>query len=372
MLRALDEKGGIGVYSANIVRELLDLDSKNDYVLFYRSKKYLGFFGSRSNVEERTVWAPHKTLWDQLSIPLACQRNKIDVVFHPKFTVPLLCRCKTVMTVHGADWLIPEYARFYKSWDVAQIKFMMPRYFRHAAAVISVSQLTSGDFNQVLDLPPGKIRTVYFGPARQFRFVESSEKIAAVRAKYKLPALFIFTLSKLAGGARKNIDGIFEGYRKYYEHTDQPIKLVIGGRDCESFREDCGIPEDGYGQDIYFPGWIDQADLPAVYSAASLFLYPSNLEAFPIPLTEAMACGTPIVTSRVNGLREIAGDAALFVDPNSSAEIADAMTRVLSDESIRRELSRKGLERSSIFSWDRCARETLGILESLEPSPCLL
>jgi glycosyltransferase involved in cell wall biosynthesis len=141
--------------------------------------------------------------------------------------------------------------------------------------------------------------------------------------------------------------------------------LVIGGKDCHLFREIYNLPEDGYSKDILFPGWIDQADLPAVYSQADLFLYPSNLEAFPIPITEAMVCGTPIITSNVNGLVEIAGDAAVFVDPRDAEAIADAISQVLDDGVLQEKLSKKGLARSVQFSWDQCAAKTLNILEEL-------
>jgi glycosyltransferase involved in cell wall biosynthesis len=114
-----------------------------------------------------------------------------------------------------------------------------------------------------------------------------------------------------------------------------------------------------------FPGWIDQSDLPAIYSLADLYLYPSNLEAFPIPITEAMACGTPIITSRANGLEEIAGSAALLVNPDDPEEIADAVQRVLTTPGLQAELSAAGLERSRRFSWERCAKETLDILRGL-------
>ncbi len=146
-----------------------------------------------------------------------------------------------------------------------------------------------------------------------------------------------------------------------------PHKLVVGGKNCHMLRAKYGIPDEGYGRDILFPGWIEQGDLPAVYSLASLYLYPSNLEAFPIPIVEAMACGTPIITSNANGLQEIAGDAALFVDPGDPQSICDAICRVLSDSRLRATLSTKGLARSSRFTWDACARETLAVLESLAP-----
>jgi glycosyltransferase involved in cell wall biosynthesis len=365
MLRAFDEKGGVGVYTHNVVRELLEIDRKNHYILFYWREDNLGRFDHYENVSERFVKAPNKALWDQVAIPLACRRERVDLVFHPKFTVPLLAPCKAVMVVHGADWFIPEQAKFYKPWDVRYIRTFMPLYFKKASVVISVSQLTTDNFNRVLRLPPEKVKTIYFGPAKHFRRIEDERVLADVRARYRLPDQFILTLTKLGDGNRKNFRGIAEAYRIFHESSPNPLALVVGGKDCHQLRSQYGIPSDGYGGDLHFPGWIDQRDLPAIYSMASLYLYTSNLEAFPIPITEAMACGTPIVTSDVNGLQEIAGDAALLVDPSQPSAIAAAISRVLDDPELSSSLASQGLERSKMFTWERCGRETLSIIESL-------
>jgi glycosyltransferase involved in cell wall biosynthesis len=363
MLRSLDEHGGIGVYTRYLTQELLDLDRENQYVLLYRNPAHIGRFARYGNVVERIVKAPNKALWDQVAIPYACWKEKLDLIFHPKFTVPLLAPCKAVMVVHGADWFIPEYARFYSRLDVAYIKTMLPLYCRRAAVVLSVSQLTTDHFNRILRLPPGKMRTVYFGPGKQFKRVNDPATLENVKLKYGLPDRFILTLSKYGGGGRKNIEGVFKSYEMV--HGKIPHKLVVGGKDCFRFRQDYKIPDDGYGSDVMFPGWIDQADLPAIYSLADLYLYPSNLEAFPIPITEAMACGTPIITSRANGLEEIAGSAAVLIDPDNPEEIAEAVRRVLTTPELQAHLSAAGLERSRRFSWNRCAQETLEIVHGL-------
>jgi glycosyltransferase involved in cell wall biosynthesis len=267
------------------------------------------------------------------------------------------------MVVHGADWLIPEQAQFYPWWDVKYMRMMLPLYFERSSAVISVSQETTDHFNRLLKLPAGKIQTIYFAPARHFKRISNPAVLEQVRACYQLPDRFILTLTKRKGDGRKNLGQVFKAYACYHASTQTPHKLVIGGKDCHLFRAEYGIPGEGYGKDILFPGWIDQADLPAVFSLADLYLYPSNLEAFPIPLTEAMACGTPVLTSNVNGLREIAGDAALLVDPSDTEQIAGSMTRILSNPAVRESLSRRGLERSSLFSWDLCAKSTLALLQ---------
>jgi glycosyltransferase involved in cell wall biosynthesis len=363
MLRSFDENGGIGVYTRNIVTELLGLDRTNEYVLFYRNPNHLGLHTGSANVQERVVTAPNKALWDQVAIPAAVERESLDVLFHPKFTAPLLARCPVVMTVHGADWFIAEQAQYYRALDVAYMRLVMPFYLKKCATVISVSQLTTDNFNQILDLPTGKMRTVYFAPARYFRRVEDEETLTAIRARYNLPQRFILTLSKRAGDGRKNLGQIFNAYAAYHTRAANPVKLVIGGKDCHLFRNEYNLPDDGYGRDILFPGWLEQTDLPAIYTLSDLYLYPSNLEAFPIPITEAMACGTPIITSNVNGLQEIAGDAALLVDPQDASAIADAILQLLTNPELCRTLSARALQRAQCFNWEHCAAHTLAILE---------
>jgi glycosyltransferase involved in cell wall biosynthesis len=242
---------------------------------------------------------------------------------------------------------------------------MMPLYLKKASVVISVSKITTDDFQRILITPPGKVLTVYFGPAKYFKRVEDEATLSKIRFKYKLPHSFIFSLSKYGGDNRKNFDCLIESYRIYHRKTSMPCKLVVGGNDCDKFRRDYKIPMNGYGKDIIFPGWIEQADLPAVYSLASLYLYPSHLEAFPIPITESMACGTPIITSNMNGLKEIAGDAALLVSPDNAEELSEAIYRVLMDADLQKSLSAQGLARSQNYSWDKCAQETLAILEKI-------
>ena len=299
MLRTLQEKGGIGVYSENITRELLDLRRGHEFVLLYSDERHVGRFGERSGVTERVLRAPGKALWDQLAVPLACVRDRIDVLFHPKFTVPFAAPCPSVMVLHGAGWFMPEHARFWGRADRAYLRVAMPLYCRRAGVVLAVSNITRTTFADVLGIPEGKIRTVYFAPARLFRRVHDAERIASVREKYALPEKFVLTLSGWTKGPRKNIGTILEAYRAV--HGSVPHALVVAGKDCDRFREAHDIPGTGWGADVHFPGWVDQVDLPVFYTLADAFLYPSFVEAFPVPITESLACGVPIVTSDANG-----------------------------------------------------------------------
>lgn len=363
MMRTADEDGGIAVYARNLVGEMIAQDSRNEYLLLYRTERRMGGFRSHPNVTEVLVRGRSTAFWDQVAVPWTCWRRGADVLLHPKFTVPFLAPCKSVMVLHGADWLVPEQARFYPRWNVRYMRLALPLYARRAAAVVSVSELTTQYFQRAVRLPAGKVRTIYFGPAGHFRRVHDTTELDRVRRKYELPDSFIFTLTKPKGEERKNLANLLSAYGLYHERSEHPAALVVGGRCAERYREQCR--RSAYGSDVHFPELIDQADMPAVFSLADLYLYPSRLEAFPIPLTEAMACGTPIVTSNVNGLAEIAGDAGLQADPEDPAAIADAVTAVMSSSTLRTELVERGLRRVRRFSWKTSAESVLALLESL-------
>jgi glycosyltransferase involved in cell wall biosynthesis len=367
MMRSADEAGGIGVYARNIVEELLKLDLENEYVLFYKSEKHLGRYSSFGNCREVLLPGKNKAIWDQVTIPKAARHEKIDLIFNPKFTVPLFTRCKTVMVVHGADWFVPPYDEVYTTLDNFYIKRVMPLYFRKADFISSVSDYSTDGFVKAFPWCKKKIKTIYFGPNKLFGPISDEKTLGAVRSKYNLPEKFILTVIRYDPGTRntrKNFKGMAEAY-SLYKKMGGKEKFVVVGRDCDRYGEDHDLKGLGIQDDLIFPGLVPQADLPAFYSLAKLYLYPTIIEAFPIPTTEAMACGCPIVTSKGTGLAELTHGVSLAVDPLDSQAIAGAMKKVLDDEGLQQELREKGFVRSKIFSWEKCAAETLEIFQNL-------
>jgi glycosyltransferase involved in cell wall biosynthesis len=361
MLRTYEEKGGVGVYARNITRHLLEHGPEHEFFLYFANPDSVAAYADHPNARARHVPMRGKFLWDQVQMPRAFRRDRLDVLFHPKFTVPLACAARSVMVLHGAGWFIPEVRHYWSRTTRIYTRLMMPVYCRLAGAVISVSDITRKVFVERLGVSPDKITTQYFGPGRQFNAPPDPEQAAAVRARYDLPARYILTLSGGDRAERKNFGAILEAFRRI--HARAPCALVVAGRGCEAFRARYGIPDTGWGADVHFPGWVDQADLPVFYRGAELFLYPSNMEAHPIPVTEALATGTPIVTSNAYGLKELAGDAALLVDPADPGAIAAAALRILDEPDLREELAARAAVRAKLFDWDTCARRTLAILE---------
>lgn len=369
MMRSADEVGGISVYARNIVEELLKVDPVNEYILFWKSDKHLGRYKGFANCREILLPGGSKAIWDQVRIPLAAKREGVDLIFNPKFTVPLVTRCKTVMVVHGADWFIPPYDEVYNSIDVFYIKRVMPLYLRKADFVTSVSDYSTNGFIKAFPWLKDKIRTVYFGPHKNFRVIEDREHLDAIRNKYNLPARFILTVIRYDHGTkntRKNFPAMAEAFAKYKKMGGDE-KFVVVGRDCDIYGRENDLEGMGIKNDVIFPGLVAQEDLPAFYNMADLYLYPTIIEAFPIPTTEAMACGCPIVTSSSTGLKELTEGVSVAVDPTDTDAIAQAIRRVLSNPALRQQMRRKGLERSKIFSWEKCARETLAVFRNLVP-----
>jgi len=363
MLRCIDERGGIGIYARNIVEELLKIDQRNEYVLFHRSEKHVDRFSGFQNAQTRLIKCRNKAIWDQFLIPLLVLKEKVDVLFNPKFTLPLFGRTKAVMVVHGADWYLPEFRHLYHPIDRFYIKLTMPLYFRKAAAVISASDYSTRGYLEHIPSCANKIKTIYYAQKKNFRPISDDRVLQDVREKLGLPDHFILTVIHYDTG-RKNFGNMLKAYHIAKE-SGIPHKFVICGRDVEKYARDHPLREMGIEKEVIFKGWVEQEDLPAIYNIAALYLYPTRVEAFPIPIAEAMACGCPIVTSKDGAFGEVAGDAAVFVDPESPAEIADAILRILRDNHLTKYLKTKGVERSQNFSYQKCAAETLALLESL-------
>ncbi len=361
MMRSADEVGGISVYARNIVRELLDKDKVNEYVLFYKTEKHVGLYGRYLNCREILLPGKSKAIWDQITIPMAIRRERIDLIFNPKFTVPLFTRAKKVMVVHGADWFIPPYDEVYTTIDNFYIKRVMPLYFKKADFISSVSNYSTDGFINAFPWCKDKIQTIYFGPHEVFKPVTDKEKLAEIQGKYNLPDSFILTVIRYDHGARntrKNFKGMIEAFAKY-KKMGGTEKFVVVGRDCHLYAKEYDLTELGIENEVVFTGLVAQEDLPAFYCRAQLYLYPTIIEAFPIPTTEAMSCGCPIVTSNSTGLKELTEGVSIAVDPYDTDAIAKAIMQVQSDPKIKQNMIAKGLERAKIFSWKKCAEETL-------------
>lgn len=358
MLRTMDERQGIGIYTRNLMDEILRQDPSNEYILYYKTEEWLGTYGHLPNVTEKFVPGKNKILWDQIKIPMETRKDKLDVIFHTKFTVPFLSRTKKIMSVHGASWFV--HPELYTKPDVAYVKTVMPLYCRGADFIVSNSDLTTNDYKRILKVPAHKIRTIRLGRNQSFQPVTDPAKLAEIKERYAVPDKFIFSVVKY--DPRKNFENLIKGFQLLRKKT--PAKLVVAGIGCEKYREEFNLDADGTSDDVTFLGWVEQEDLPALYSLAHCMLFPSVYEEFGIPTCEAMACACPPVISTTGALPEIAGDAGLLVDPFNPEDIADKLHQIWTDDALRKEQAEKSLHRAKEFTWERCASETLEVIHS--------
>ncbi len=361
MLRALDQRGGVEVYARNLLEQLLDLDTRNDYVLLYRSRRHLGRHRARPNVREALVHAADTLSWDQVAVPVAAHHARADVLFHPKFTVPLASPCPTVMMLHGSAWF--THPELFGRVDIAWVRAMVPAYCRRASALLANSAVTAEDFVRLLGVPASKIRVTHLAADARFRPVDDRADLERVRRRYGLPDRFVLTVAK--HDPRKNLPALIGAFARV--RAAVPARLVVVGLDVERYRDELGLRGTPLDAAVRFLGWVDQEDLPALYSAADLFVLPSVYEAFGIPVCEAMACGVPVVVSRTGALPEVAGDAAAYVEPEDPRGMAETLTRLWNDAGARAAMQARARARAAAFSWHRCAAETLAVLESLAP-----
>jgi glycosyltransferase involved in cell wall biosynthesis len=365
--RTWGEKGGIGAYTRLLLDTMLPLAPKHEFLVFYADESPMGHFAHLGNVTEISVRSKSKLLWDQVATAYHAAKHKVDVIFHPKMSVPLFTDCKTVMVLHGSERFV--YPQFSHTSDILYFRTLYRLYLKRATAIISVSHNAAKDLVHFLKIDASKVTTVHLSAAPYFRKIDDCASVETVRRKYNLPERFILNVGLIYPG--KNIPNLLRALKRVREHED--VKLVLAGTGRRLYEEDLRqVHELGLQDHVLLPGYVPHEDLVAFYNLADAVVFPSFYESFPAIPLEAMACGCPVVTSPTGGTREAAGDAAVYVDPTDEAELAHAILRVLTEPELRSQLKEKGFQNAKRFSWEKTARETLGVLESLVKSEGLM
>ena len=359
MLRHFGQRGGIGMYTANIVKALLTVDTQNQYHLLYRNPAHLGTYAGFPNAVETVLEAPNKLWWDQVAVPRYIRQKKIDVIFNPKLSIPLNAGCKTVLISHGGAFFVVPQA--YPWYNRAYFTLTNQFYFRRASAVISVTRLGGQEIVKYVHIAPQKVHPIHESYNEQCR-VLPKETLTEVKAKYHLPDHFLLWVGGIS--PLKNIGNLLQAYAQVAK--DIPHQLVMAGFLRWKFSADLKlIDELGLRDRIVFTDYVPPEDIPALYNLADLFVFPSIYEGFGLPILEAMACGCPVITSTTGYAPEVAGGAALLVNPHQPTDIAAAIRKALEDDTQRQKMIQGGLEWVKNFSWEKTARQTQALFESL-------
>lgn len=363
------EGTGVATYTDQLVRNLLKIDNQNEYILFGISfrkfHKLQDYFAElrllNNNLKSNFFHIPPKIgefIWNRLH--LVNIENLIDDIdiFHSSDWIQPPSRAKKITTIH--DLLVVEYPEVSHPYIVAAQKRRLKWVKKECEMILTDSVFTKDQVNKIMHVDSSRIEVVYPGISEKFKPANEESK-KYIKQKYGLYDDYILSVGTLE--PRKNIKAVLVAFEKFMKHQlistrKKPIELVIVGKT-------------GWGEKVsktkYIKplGFVEENDLPSLYSAASLFVYPSLYEGFGFPVLEAMACNCPVITSDRGSIKELALDAALIADPLLSEDIAVKMTQVFVDRDLRENLIQKGQKNVERFNWKKTAKEVLSIYNKL-------
>lgn len=350
---------GISWYIANLLKNLGHTDPQMQFTALLHEPD----FRADSLQLRHTRWPTHRPtmriLWEQLVQPLVLQQLKPDLLHALAFIAPLASPCPHVVTVYDLSFL--RYPAAFRPFNRWYLKYFTTYSVKRAQAVIAISESTRQDVINLLGKPAEQVHTVYCGADGSFQPLSESA-VTAFKTKHGLPERFILYLGTLE--PRKNVDGLIEAYALWCKRTPQPPPLIVAGGKGWFYQTIFERVEAlGLTDRVFFPGYVPQAELPLWYNAASLFVYPSRFEGFGLPVLEAMACGTPVITSNVSSLPEVAGSAGALVDPNNSEQLVDMMAGVMANQDKQVAMREAGLVQATQFRWEKAAHETVAVYQ---------
>jgi len=354
---------GIGRYALNLIKHLLLVDSKNEYIIFIdgEPKKDLP---SAANCHYQVI---HKRMcipWVDVWLPRELVRQKIDVLHTPtNIGVPHLKLCKFIVTIHDLiPLLLSEYST--KKY-LARYRRAITLSVRNADKIITVSQQSRNDIVRLLKVPYRKIEVIYEGVDNFCRPISDQKLLEGIKRKYRIDAPYILHLGGI--DEHKNSQVVLKAHRILKTVDKIPaLKLVIVGRKDWFFHAlSRQAYELGIEDDVIFTDFVSDEDLVLLYNTAQVFVFPSLYEGFGLPTLEAMACGTPVIASNTPSLRETIGEAGILVDPKDFNDFAQAIKQILVDNTLRAKLVELGHQRTGLFLWQETARRTLEVYQSV-------
>jgi glycosyltransferase involved in cell wall biosynthesis len=353
----IGQRAGVGNYTAHLLAALLDISSDYEYLLY--SNRPLGKLEpALSRATQVMGYLPFsRWLWMQLLLPRIIRESRPDLCHFTNALAPLQQPTPFALTIHDASLFL--YRQYHPRSRLLAIRLLLPILAQRADAIITVSEYARNDLIQSLQLPQEKVHVVYEAPAANFQPITDKQRLAALRGKYNLPDKYILAVGALE--PRKNLTRLVRALSKLHQRGSTATLVMAGpmGWMMEGFEKQ--IEQLGLKNYVQYLGYVPAEELPGLYTMATVFAFPSLYEGFGLPPLEAMACGTPVLTSRYSAMAEVCADAAHLVNPRDEDELADALWQLLCDGPWRHELSERGLERARQFSWQSAAEQTMAV-----------
>jgi glycosyltransferase involved in cell wall biosynthesis len=364
------KKHGMDIVALELIRNLEKIDKENDYFIFVKPGCDRCFKSSnRFRVIE--LYCEPYPLWEQVILPLAAAWYRCDLLHCTSSTAPIFCTVPRILTLHDIFFL--EQISFgrvpfslYQRLGKWYRKVVVPRVVMKCMKVITVSESERKRIDSFFRLRDENFFVISNGVSEQFRKIDDPEYLDSIRREFNLPPEFIFFLGNT--DPKKNTKGVFLAYQQYLKKYGTGLPLVVADISVSNFRKILkAIDATEIAPHTLILDYVPNTSLPALYNLSKVFLYPSLRESFGIPILEAQACGTPVITSKIFSMPEVAGEAAYFVDPKDTGELADSIHRMLSDNELRVSMIRKGLVHSKKYSWESMARKIHDIYMKLKP-----
>jgi glycosyltransferase involved in cell wall biosynthesis len=352
------DSSGNGSYVRGLARALARLEEDAEYVLYVLDPAHPCYaeFRDQRRVTVRALWPRAAPARVAFALALASWRDRLDAL-HVQYVGPPRHRGALVVTVHDLAFLrIP--ASFPRPLAL-RLRWQVRANVRRAAVVITDTRYSMRDLHDVYGVPEDRIHAIPLAADPAFVPVRDRAALERIRRTLRITRPYVLSIGRL--NARKNLLGLVRAFERVRAEVAESVQLVIAGpRDFGADALDRALSGSAYARDVIRAGAVDGADLPALYSGALAFAYPSLFEGFGLPPLEAMACGAPVICSNTTSLPEVVGDAALTFDPSRVEEIAAALRRVLTEPALRAELIARGHARAARFSWRDTAERTLG------------
>ena len=346
---------GIGTYIRNILMELSRLDRESEYIVLCRPDDVESGDVLGRNFRMVPETAPTYSVAEQFKIPVSLAREGVRLVHEPHYVLPPLLRCRSVVTIHDCIHLMfPEYLPNRLAYYYARGSMWAAS--RKSDRILTVSEASKRDILRFFDVRPEKVVVIYNAIDERFLAPADPERMDLVRQRYQLDHPFVLYVGNIK--PHKNIERLIASFGRARGHCDDNLKLIIIGDEISKYpglRQQ--VHKHKLDKHVRFLGFQPMETLAAFYRLARAFVFPSLYEGFGLPPLEAMACGAPVVTSNVSSLPEVAGGAALLVDPYDEDAIAAGIVRAVNDESLRAELIEKGRQRARTFSWKQSVRK---------------